>query len=112
MYDMSELRGGRRSDTAGGLSRGWKAILLALGGIGLSLKRLILFAWAVDGDFDRKLAALDFLPVHFRDGLLLVFLCAESDEGESTTLARLSTGLELADHETRNGAEGQFGGCR
>ena len=86
-------------------SRGGPLGLLSLGGV-------ILFAGAVDGDLDSDLATLNLLAVHLLDGLLLLLLRAESDETETTALTALVASLELLDHETRNGTQGDLGGDR
>jgi hypothetical protein len=71
---------------------------------------LISLVWAVDGDFDSDLTALDLLSVHFRDSLLLLLFGRESNETEATALTGFVTGLELLNHEARNWAKGDLGG--
>lgn len=70
---------------------------------------VILLAGAVDGDLDSDLTTLNLLGVHLLDGLLLLLLGAEGDETEATALTALVASLELLDHETRNGTQGDLG---
>ena len=67
-------------------------------------------AGAVDSDLDSNCTALNFLLVHLSDGLLLLFLGAESDETEATAFAGFVAGLKLLDHEAGDGAKGDLGG--
>lgn len=71
---------------------------------------VILLAGAVDGNLDSDLTTLNLLGVHLLDGLLLLLLGAEGDETEATALTALVASLELLDHETRNGTQGDLGG--
>jgi hypothetical protein len=74
-----------------------------------SVSVLIGLVWAVDGDFDGDLTALDLLSVHFIHSLLLLFLGGKSNEAEATTLAGLIASLKLLDHETRDWSKGDLG---
>lgn len=71
---------------------------------------IILLAGTVNRDLNSDLAALDLFTVHLRACLLLHLFTRESDEAETTALTWLVAGLELADHELRDRAEGDFGG--
>lgn len=97
--------GFRRSSSLGG---GWSLS----GGTILSWSGwvLVLLAGAVDRDLNSNLATLNLLAVHVGAGLLLKLLTRERHEAETTTLARLVAGLELADHELGDWAEGNLGG--
>jgi len=105
------LGGGNGSGGVGRtLSSGW----LAIGLWDVTLKCivwvLVLLAGAVDCDLNSNLAAFDLLAVHIGAGLLLQFLGSKGDETKATALARLVTGLELADHKLWNWAKGDLGG--
>jgi hypothetical protein len=86
--------------------------------LGRSLSHLLFtFAWddiflarAVDGDFNGDFTSFDLLSVHLLDGLLLEIFGAESNKSKSTALARFVTGLELLNHEARNGTKSDLGG--
>lgn len=64
----------------------------------------------VDGNLDGDLTTVDNLSVHLLNGLLLHLLGAKVDEAETTSLAGLTASLELANHITGNGAQGNLGG--
>lgn len=81
---------------------------LTLGLVGL----LVSLVGAVDGDLDSDLAALDFLAVHLRDGLLLELLGGKGNEAEAAALAGLTPGLKLLNHEARDGAKSNLRGRR
>ncbi len=86
-----------------------------LGSVGLDLLGvglLVRLVRAVDGDLDGDLASLNLLAVHLRDGLLLQFLRSQGNETKTTALASLTTSLELLDHESGDGSEGDLGGGR
>jgi hypothetical protein len=68
----------------------------------------ILLARAVNGDLDGNFAAFNLLAIHVLDSLLLKGLGAQSDESKATALAGFVAGLELLDHEARNGAQGNL----
>jgi len=70
----------------------------------------ILLAWAVDGHLDSDLATFNLLAIHLADRLLLHGLVGKGDETEAAALARFISSLELLDHETGNGAQGDLGG--
>lgn len=82
-------------------------------GLGLALDRsvgvFVLLAGAVDGDLNGNLATLNLLAVHVGASLLLKLFGFESDETKATALAGLVASLELANHETRDGAESDLG---
>lgn len=82
---------------------------LALGG-SILVGLLVGLVGAVNGDLDSDFATLDLLAVHLGDGLLLKLLGGEGDKAEASTLAGLTTGLELLDHEAGNRAQGDLGG--
>jgi hypothetical protein len=92
----------------------WGDVLVAGrgGSLGRRLGLVALLAGAVDGDLDCDLAAVDGLAVHLGASLELQLLGAESDEAEAAPLALLAAGLELLDHEARNGSERNLGGRR
>ena len=84
--------------------------LRTLGTVGLSLELVIVrLVGAVDGNLDGDLTTLDLLAVHLIDGLLLHLLAGQGDEAKTTSLASLTTGLQLLDHEARDGAKGDLG---
>lgn len=85
---------------------GGRGGLLAFGGM---LLVVVLLAGGVDGNLDGDLTALNLLAVHLSASLLLQFLGAESNKTEATALAGLATSLELLNHETGDGAEGDLG---
>lgn len=104
--------GGLLDGLLGGLggSGGWGS----LGGDGSGalcggLGGIVLLAGGVDRDLNGDLTALNLLAIHLVASLLLKLLRAESDESETTALARLATSLELLDHEAGDGAEGDLG---
>jgi hypothetical protein len=70
---------------------------------------VILLAGGVNRDLNGDLTALDLLAVHLGASLLLKLLGTKGDETETTALAGLTASLELLDHETGNGAEGDLG---
>ena len=86
------------------------SLLLAVGLMFLrNVGFLIGLVRAVDGDLDSNLTTLNLLSVHLLNSLVLLFLGAKGDETEATALTALVAGLELLDHETRNGAQGDLG---
>jgi hypothetical protein len=87
-------------------SRG--SLLLSVGSITLVL--LIRLVRAVNGNLDGNLTALNLLSVHLRNSLLLELLGSQSDEAETTTLAGLTTSLELLDHKSGNRSKSDLGG--
>lgn len=111
------LSSSRYLSGGGGSSRSLGGLLGRLGGGSLSggglalgaIDVVILLAGGVDRDLNGDLTALDLLAVHLGASLLLELLRSEGDEAEATALAGLTTSLELLDHETRNGAEGDLG---
>src|SRR5690242_3277460 len=102
---LSRLLGGLGGGRGSSFGRGSSSIL---GGGGLG-RGVILLAGGVNRDLNGDLSALDLLAVHLVASLLLELLRAEGDEPETTALARLTTSLELLDHEAGNGAEGDLG---
>jgi hypothetical protein len=78
----------------------------------LGVDVFVLLAWAVNGDLDCNLSALDLLAIHLRASLLLKLLRRKGNETESTTFARFVAGLEFLDHETRNRAKRDLCPCR
>lgn len=72
----------------------------------------VFLAWAIDGDLDGDLAAINFLAVHLGDGLLLQFLGGKRDETEATALAGFVACLKFSDHKARDGTESDLGGGR
>jgi hypothetical protein len=71
---------------------------------------LIRLVRAVNGNLDGNLTALNLLSVHLRNSLLLELLGSQSDEAETTTLAGLTTSLELLDHKSGNRSKSDLGG--
>ena len=96
------------SSSSGSLSGAVGALGGSLGSWSICI--LIGLVWAVDGDLDSDLTALDLLGVHLSDGLLLHLLRGQSDETESTSLAGFVAGLKLLDHEAGDWAQGDLGG--
>jgi len=75
----------------------------------LNVLSTIFLAWAVDGNLDCDFSTLDLLAVHLGNSLLLQLLRLKSNETEASALAWLVSGLELLDHESWNGSEGNLG---
>lgn len=109
-------RGGSR--ISGGGRRGLDGGGGGLGSVGLGRGLAFLcdivvgLVGAVDGDLDGNLTAVNLLAVHLGHSLLLKLLGSKGDKAETTSLAGLVAGLELLDHETGDGAEGDLGGNR
>ena len=76
---------------------------------GRSVGLLVGLVGAVDGDLDSNFSSLDLLAIHLVDSLLLQLLRRQCDETETTTLAGLTTCLELLDHEAGDGPQGNLG---
>lgn len=92
-------------DCLGNLSSNGGCLLaVGLGLVG-DVGFLIGLVGAVDGNLDSDLTTLNLLAVHLVDSLLLQLLRSKSDEAEATTLAGLTSSLELLDHESRNRSE-------
>lgn len=70
----------------------------------------VFLAWAIDGNLDSNLTTLDFFAVHFGHGFLLELFRGKGHEPEATALSRLIAGLELGNHETRDGTESDLCG--
>lgn len=103
-WHLSLSRGLNRSGVLLGLDR--SSSLLVLVG---SIVHVVLLSGAVNGDLDGDGATINFLAVHLADSLGLELLSSQADETEATGLAALVTGLELLDHETRDGAQSDLG---
>lgn len=86
------------------LGRGVGLLVLVGGSIDI-----VLLSGAVNGDLDRNGATVNVLAVHLADGLGLELLGSQVDESEATGLAALVASLQLLDHETGDGTEGNLG---
>ena len=97
-------------------SRGSSCLGSLLGAVLSLLSRsvglLIGLVGAINGDLDGDFTSLNLLAVHLSNGLLLQLLRGQGDESEATSLAGLTAGLELLDHEAGNGTQGDLGGRR
>lgn len=96
-------------DVGGALSSRWLTV-----NVWLALERsvwiLVLLSWAINRDLNGDLASLDLFAVHVVARLLLELSASERHEAEPTSLAWLVAGLQLADHEFWNRAQGDLGG--
>lgn len=102
-----------KTDLGGGSGGLGGSSLLGLRlGLGRDVSLLVGLVGAVNGDLDSDLTTLNLLAVHLIDSLLLQLLGSQRDETETTSLAGLTTGLELLDHEAGDGAESNLGGRR
>lgn len=75
----------------------------------LSVRSIVFLAGAVDRDLDGNLTAFNLLAIHLLDSLVLLLLRVQGDETKATAFTGLVTGLELLDHEARNGTQGDLG---
>jgi hypothetical protein len=104
-HNLSSSRSGGLGGLLGGIGGG----RVGGGGLALAINVVVLLAGGVDRDLNSDLTALNLLSVHLVASLLLELLGAERNETETTALAGLTTSLQLLDHETGNGAEGNLG---
>lgn len=102
----------RRSYLGSGSSRSLGGLLSGISGGSISgslalntVDVVILLSGGVDRDLNSDLTALDLLAVHLVACLLLELLGTQSDETKTAALARLTTSLELLDHEAGNRAK-------
>jgi hypothetical protein len=83
---------------------------VGVGGITLSsLDVIVLLSRRVDRDLNGNLTAFNLFAIHLVTRLLLELLRTERDETKTAALAGLTTSLQLLDHETGDGAEGDLG---